>query len=83
MHSFHDLTSFQEEYPTARDSCSYECFSELLCQVFEFSPKGMEISEQLLTVKQGSRQVVEYALEFRTLATGSGWNGPVLQAVFH
>lgn len=61
---------------------SYERFIELFCQIFDHSPKGMEVSEQLLTLKQGSRCVVEYLLEFCTLTAGSRWNEPALKVTF-
>lgn len=34
-------------------------------------------------VTQVKRNAAEYALEFCTLPVGSGWNKPVLKAIFH
>lgn len=62
---------------------SYDSFTEMFLRVFDHSPKGREVGEQLLTVKQGKQRVAEYALKFHTLAAGSGWNEPVFKAAFH
>lgn len=62
---------------------SYQHFVELFHQVFIHSLEEVEISKQLLAVKQGRRRVVEYALEFCMLAAGSGWNETALKAAFH
>lgn len=35
------------------------------------------------SLSQGNCQVAEYALEFRMLAVGNGWNELVLKAAFH
>lgn len=36
-----------------------------------------------MKITQGSRDVVEYALEFRTIAAQSRWNEPALKTAFH
>ncbi len=41
-----------------------------------------ESSRQLLTLKQGSRSTADFAIEFRTIASGSGWNDEALMACF-
>lgn len=44
--------------------------------------EGIEVSENLLTIKQGSRRVADYALDFHTLAAASRWNELALKAFF-
>lgn len=48
-------------------------FVEMFCRVFDHAPKGKEIREQLLAIKQGWRHVADYALQFCTLAAGTIW----------
>lgn len=43
------------------------------------SPEGKDVGELLLSI---SHHVAEYALEFHTIAAGSGWNDAALKAVF-
>lgn len=52
-------------------------------RVFNHAPEGKEVSERLLEVKQGNHRMVEYRLDFRTLAAESGWNKTALKAIFH
>lgn len=54
---------------------SYECFIRLFHWVFDHSPQGMEVGEKLLTIKQGKRCVMEYALEFCILTAENGMDG--------
>lgn len=61
---------------------SYNHFVELFQSVFDHSPEGKKIREQLLTMSQGSRGVAEYALKFHNFATGSSWNEHALKAAF-
>lgn len=42
-----------------------------------------ELSYQLLSLTQGSRPVMEYAIEFRTIATDSSWNDSALLHAFY
>lgn len=56
---------------------------KLFCWVFNHSPKGIEVGEQLLTIKQGSRWVAEYALECCIVAAVSRWNKSALKVAFH
>lgn len=49
---------------------------------FDHSPDNRETGEELLSLKQGSRCVADYALKFRTVAARSGWNQPALKTVF-
>lgn len=52
-------------------------------RVFDHAPEGKEVSKRLLVVRQGKRSMVEYALDFHTLAAESRWSEAVLKAVFH
>lgn len=51
-------------------------------EVFDHSVQTREAASQLLTLKQGSRSVADYSIEFRVLAAGSGWNNSALRGVF-
>lgn len=48
--------------------CSYECFLSLFHRVFDHAPEGKEVGDLLTSFKQGLCWVVEYTLEFCTLA---------------
>lgn len=61
---------------------SYECFTELCQRVFDHLAESREMGEQLLTITQGTCRVADHALEFRTIAAGSGWNNTMLKAAF-
>ncbi|KAI4880093.1 hypothetical protein NFI96_008263 [Prochilodus magdalenae] len=50
--------------------------------VFDHPMAGKDIGSLLCEIKQGNRSAAEYALEFRTLATGSGWSNPALHTVY-
>ncbi|KAI3357242.1 hypothetical protein L3Q82_015694, partial [Scortum barcoo] len=41
-----------------------------------------EASRALLSLKQRNRRVVDYAIEFRTLAADSGWNEAAINDAF-
>lgn len=53
-----------------------------MIRVFDRSAHGHEASRLLSTLRQGKRSVTDFSIEFRTLATTSGWNGPALIARF-
>lgn len=50
--------------------------------MFNHAPEGREIGEQLLDVKQRRKRAMESLLEFRKLATRSGWNASALKTAF-
>ncbi len=50
--------------------------------MFDHPVSGRESSRQLLTLKQGSHSTADFAIEFRTIASGSGWNDEALMACF-
>uniref|UniRef100_A0A3B1JLI6 ribonuclease H n=1 Tax=Astyanax mexicanus TaxID=7994 RepID=A0A3B1JLI6_ASTMX len=61
---------------------SYADFLTLFRSFFDHSRYGQSNGELLLALKQGQKPVASYALEFRTLAAGSGWNNAALLNVF-
>ncbi|KAI3365361.1 hypothetical protein L3Q82_010447 [Scortum barcoo] len=50
--------------------------------MFDHSSPAWEASRALLRLKQGSRRVVDYAMEFCTLAADSSWNCPAIKDAF-
>ncbi len=57
---------------------SYSNFSQELRKVFDRSALGNEAARALSLLRQGTRTVSDYAIEFRTLAASSGWNSMAL-----
>uniref|UniRef100_A0A6Q2ZMK7 Retrotransposon gag domain-containing protein n=1 Tax=Esox lucius TaxID=8010 RepID=A0A6Q2ZMK7_ESOLU len=53
---------------------SYAEFTRRFRAVFDHPHEGREAGERLFHLRQGTRSAQEFALEFRTLAAGSGWN---------
>lgn len=49
---------------------------------FDHAPEEKEIGGKLLSMTKGTQGATEYAMEFKTLASGSGWNEPVLKAAY-
>lgn len=64
------------------DIPNYDQFVSLFQCVFDHSPDGKEVSDKLLSLRQGSRHATEYSLDFRTLTAESGWNNIALRAVY-
>ncbi|KAK3507516.1 hypothetical protein QTP70_028076 [Hemibagrus guttatus] len=61
---------------------SYDYFSGMIKEVFEYPAGGKDISVLLMELRQGSEAAADYAIRFRTLAAQSGWNDAALWAVF-
>lgn len=61
---------------------SYPEFAEEMKKVFHHPVSGRDATKRLLSLRQGSRSVAEYSVEFRTLAAEAGWNDTALQGVF-
>ncbi|KAK3539896.1 hypothetical protein QTP70_015801 [Hemibagrus guttatus] len=61
---------------------SYDYFSGMIKEVFEYPAGGKDISVRLMELHQGSEAAADYAIRFRTLAAQSGWNDAALWAVF-
>ncbi|KAK7925711.1 hypothetical protein WMY93_008021 [Mugilogobius chulae] len=51
-------------------------------QIFDHPVSGKEAAKRLFSLRQGSRSVAEFAIEFRTLAAESGWNDEALHGAF-
>ena len=61
---------------------SYPEFTEEMKKVFHHPVSGRDATKRLLSLRQGSRSVAEYSVEFRTLAAEAEWNDTALQGVF-
>ncbi|KAK3529465.1 hypothetical protein QTP70_031076 [Hemibagrus guttatus] len=61
---------------------SYDYFSGMIKEVFEYPAGGKDISVRLMELRQGSEAAADYAIRFRMLAAQSGWNNAALWAVF-
>lgn len=61
---------------------SYARFTKEMRKVFEHPLKGKEAPKRLLSLNQGSSSVAQYAIDFRILASESGWDDIALQAAF-
>ncbi|XP_044220499.1 uncharacterized protein LOC122990974 [Thunnus albacares] len=61
---------------------SYDNFVAEMKKVFDHPVRGRDTSKRLLSLHQGSHSVAEFSVEFRTLATESGWNDEALQGFF-
>ncbi|KAI4900377.1 hypothetical protein NFI96_000695, partial [Prochilodus magdalenae] len=57
---------------------TYDHFLSGFQSVFDHPHDGKSYGELLTRMRQGSRSVAEYSLEFRTIAAGTGWNEPAL-----
>ncbi len=68
----------------SQDACceSYAAFEEEFKRVFDHPVSGREASKRLLTLSQGFRSTADFAIEFRTIAAGSGWNNEALMVCF-
>lgn len=61
---------------------SFLDFVSEMRRVFDHPVQGKEAAKRLLSLRQGSLSVAEYAVEFRILAAESGWDEVALQGVF-
>lgn len=61
---------------------NYPQFVAEIRKIFDHPVRGREAANRLLTLRQGSRSVSDYAIEFRILAAESGWDEVSLQGVF-
>eukprot|EP00063_Salmo_salar_P093765 XP_014068600.1 PREDICTED: moesin-like [Salmo salar] len=53
---------------------NYSEFTRRFRAVFDHPPEGRAAGEQLFHLRQEMRSAQDFALEFRTLAAGAGWN---------
>lgn len=61
---------------------SYTSFVNEMRKVFDHPVRGKEASSRLLSLRQGSAPVSQYAIDFRILAAECGWDELALQSVF-
>lgn len=61
---------------------SLAAFMAEIKKVFESPVSGREAARKLLRLRQGSRSVSDYAVDFRTLAADSSWNSDSLFDAF-
>lgn len=68
----------------AKSPCctNYSAFVKELRRVFNHPLSGREASKHLLTLCQGGKSAAEYAIQFRTIAAGAGWNDEALIVCF-
>ena len=53
---------------------NYPEFTRRFRAVFDHPPEGRAAGERLFHLRQGTRSAQDFALDFRTLAAGAGWN---------
>ncbi len=63
-------------------SSTYVNFVSEMRKVFDHPVRGKDAARCLLHIRQGTRSVAEYSVEFRTLDADSGWNDCSLQGFF-
>lgn len=63
-------------------SVVYKDLEDSFKSVFDHPNHSGNASTRLLTLRQGSRSVAEYSVDFWTLAADSGWNDTALEGVF-
>ncbi|KAK3542912.1 hypothetical protein QTP70_006535 [Hemibagrus guttatus] len=68
--------------PDPQIKASYDYFSGMIKEVFEYPAGGKDISVRLMELRQGAKAAADYAIWFCTLAAQSGWNDAALWAVF-
>uniref|UniRef100_A0AAQ4RRK4 Retrotransposon gag domain-containing protein n=1 Tax=Gasterosteus aculeatus aculeatus TaxID=481459 RepID=A0AAQ4RRK4_GASAC len=62
---------------------SCELFTAEMRKIFDHPVRGKDASKRLLSLRQGTRSVADYSIEFRILAAESGWDEEALQGVFY
>ena len=64
-------------------SCgNFEVLAAEMRRIFDRSKHGHEAARELLHMHQGRRSVSDFAIDFQTLATSSGWNPEALFDTF-
>uniref|UniRef100_A0A3Q3A042 Reverse transcriptase domain-containing protein n=1 Tax=Kryptolebias marmoratus TaxID=37003 RepID=A0A3Q3A042_KRYMA len=71
---------WQQNSPNCYD---YSSFAQEFIRVFDPSPPEREAARGLWRIKQGTRRVNEYIIDFHALAAKSGWNGEALCDAFY
>lgn len=71
------------EWNRGLDVCnSLQLFTKTFTQIFQVTSPGWNTTRSLVALLQGKRRFTAYAIEFRTLATKSGWNQSALSNAF-
>lgn len=73
-------TLWDQRSPLTANSSNF--ISEMR-RVFHHPACTGDVDYRLLRLSQGTRSVAEFAIEFRTLASESGWDQRALKATFH
>ena len=60
----------------------FALFSSEMRKVFDRSKQGREAAREVLQLRHGCQSVSDYAIQFRTLASESGWNKDAFYDVF-
>ena len=82
------LTGRAKRWGTAAWSADLPClrtsgeFMAEMQRVFDHSATGLEASRELLRLRQGHDTISDFAIDFQTLATDSGWEGRALVDAF-
>ena len=63
-----------------RDS---QAFLNCLSLIFDTEQTQDQAAQRILTITLGNRSVAQYAVEFRTVAVRSGWEGQALRSAFY
>ena len=63
-------------------SDNFDLFVTEMRRVFDHPVEGGDAAKRLMSLRQGSRSVAEFSVEFRTVAVNSGWNDQSLQGIF-
>ncbi|KAL7865732.1 hypothetical protein SRHO_G00109790 [Serrasalmus rhombeus] len=71
--------AFPERYDGSPDLCQGFLMQ---CSGVNHPLTGHDVGNSLCNILQGKRSAAEYALEFRTLAAGSGWSEVALPSVY-
>ena len=73
------------EYDRQTLACTcFEALAEEMLKVFDLGSPTTEASQALLTIRQGTRTVADYSIDFWTLANRSSWNmGALVDAFLH
>ncbi len=61
---------------------SYEELVSQFCNVFDHPSLGEDAPNRLLNLRQGSRSVSEYSVDFWTLSSNTKWNEEALKSVW-
>lgn len=63
-----------EEWECQTPACSsFQVFTAELCKVFGRGSSRLAVASELLTLRQGQPSGMDYAVDFRIVATQSGW----------